>query len=168
MLSAAEDRACTEHPGLPVSAALLPGDPAEVLLRQARDACLAVLAYRGHGGRHEAGMGRVAARMAGRAIVCRPFDRPHAEGDPRPVLVGVDGLVGCTKAIAFAFEEAVLRGAPLDARYVCDPEDQAAWRVLPEALALWSAKYPEVRVLRHVCPGGTPPPSSSTPPTALS
>jgi len=160
MVSAAEDRARAEHPGLAVSSVVIPGDPAEVLLQQAGRASLAVLGYRGHDGRHEAETGRVAARVAVRAIqpviVCRPFDRPHAGSDPRPVLVGVDGLVGCDAAVAFAFEEAALRGAPLRAVYVCGSGEQTARRVLTGALAVWSAKYPHVEVFRHVCRGGDP------------
>jgi nucleotide-binding universal stress UspA family protein len=160
MVSAAEDRARAEHPGLAVSSVVIPGDPAEVLLQQAGRASLAVLGYRGHDGRHEAETGRVAARVAVRAIqpviVCRPFDRPHAGSDPRPVLVGVDGLVGCDAAVAFAFEEAALRGAPLHAVYVCGPGERTAWRVLADALAVWSAKYPEVQVIRHIRRGADP------------
>jgi nucleotide-binding universal stress UspA family protein len=154
MVSAAEDRARAEHPGLAVSSVVTPGDPAEVLLERAARASLALLGYRGHGGRHEAETGRVAARVAVRAIqpviVCRPFDRPHTGSDPRPVLVGVDGLVGCEAAVAFAFEEAALRGAPLHAAYVCGPGERTAWRVLADALAVWSAKYPQVQVIRHI------------------
>ena len=160
MLSAAEDRARTEHPGLAVSGAFVAGDPAEVLLRGAEDASLVVFGYRGRGGRHEAGVGQVAARVAVRSIVpvivCRPFDRPHLGTDPRPVLVGVDGLVGYAAAVAFAFEEAALRGAPVDAVYVCRPGETAAWRMLADAVAVWSAKYPEIRVLQHVWPDGNP------------
>jgi nucleotide-binding universal stress UspA family protein len=160
MVSAAEDRARAEHPGLAVSSTVIPGDPAEVLLRQSEYASLAVIGYRGHGGRHESETGRVAARVAVRAIgpviVCRPFDRPHRGSDPRPVLVGVNGLVGCEAAVAFAFEEAALRGAPVQAVYVCGPGEQTAWRVLAGALAVWSAKYPQVQVRRCVCRGGDP------------
>ena len=113
MVSAAEDRARrAPRPGRVERGG--PGDPAEVLLQQAASASLVVLGYHGQGGRHEAETGRVAARVAVRAIrpvvVGRPFDRPHSRGDPRPVLVGVDGLVGCEAAVAFAFEEAALRG----------------------------------------------------------
>jgi len=86
MVSAAEDRARrAPRPGRVERGG--PGDPAEVLLQQAASASLVVLGYHGQGGRHEAETGRVAARVAVRAIqpvvVGRPFDRPHSRGDPR-------------------------------------------------------------------------------------
>jgi nucleotide-binding universal stress UspA family protein len=82
-------------------------------------------------------------------------------------VVGVDPARGDEPAIAFAFEEAALRGVPLVAVHVwsgdpagglgtVDPyryDLSAAWsaadRLLAEALAGWADRYPQVRVERQ-------------------
>jgi nucleotide-binding universal stress UspA family protein len=46
--------------------------------------------------------------------------------------------------------------APLHAVYVCGPGERTARRVLADALAVWSAKYPEVQVIRHIRRGADP------------
>lgn len=91
--------------------------------------------------------------------------REAAEG---PVVVGVDGSPLSEAAIAWAFEEASLRNAPLTAMYVWHDGDTAGLfsdgnvtfqgeaiqdsgrRLLAQRLAGWQEKYPDVRVERRV------------------
>ena len=83
----------------------------------------------------------------------------------RTVVVGVDGSPVSERALAFAFDEAALRGAPLVAVHtwldlVADPvvgllTDWAAVEaeeqvVLGERLAGWARKHPDVPVRRVV------------------
>ncbi len=152
LLAAATWRVRDDHPGLTVRGTFVLGEPVEVLLRHAVSASLVVL---GHGGVAWRGLGLVATRVAGRSaapvLVCRPFDRARVPGHPRPVLLAVDDLGGSESAVAFAFEEAALRGAPVHACHV-DAGSGSAPRMLAEAVAGWSAKYPEVEVARVVVP----------------
>ncbi|WP_030176689.1 universal stress protein [Spirillospora albida] len=77
------------------------------------------------------------------------------------IVVGVDGSAGANAALAFAFEEAALRGWPLRAVYGCwepgaapdgdlslfDDEDKlrhVCGAVLEKAVAPWLVKYPTV------------------------
>ncbi|MGW4065164.1 universal stress protein [Amycolatopsis sp. NPDC004747] len=85
-----------------------------------------------------------------------------------PVVVGVDGSPLSEAAIAWAFEEASLRNAPLVALYTWHDGDTAGLfsdgnvafqgeavqdsgrRLLAQRLAGWQEKYPDVRVERRV------------------
>ncbi|HET6708037.1 universal stress protein, partial [Amycolatopsis sp.] len=85
-----------------------------------------------------------------------------------PVVVGVDGSALSEGAIAWAFEEASLRNAPLVALYTWHDGDTAGLfsdgnvafqgeavqdsgrRLLAQRLAGWQEKYPDVQVERRV------------------
>lgn len=159
-----------EHPGLAVSAELLSGDPAKVLADRSLEACLLVLGHRRGWGLP---MASVATSVPERAhvpvIVHRPLDRhPKPSTNPRPVLVGVNGQEGAESVVEFGFLEASLRGAPLAALHAWSRPAGArpagvhpdaygfaearaeAERMLAEALAGWSEKYPDVPVRRTV------------------
>jgi len=106
----------------------------------------------------------VVARAEVPVIVHRPLDTSKRVALPRPVMVGVPGDDMSEPVVAFAFEEAALRGAKLMAVHAwslpadASPEyldpcgyDAAraraqAERTLTWALERWSEKYPEVRV----------------------
>lgn len=170
MLDVAVRRAHAEHPGLSVAAEVASGAPADVLLSRALQACLLVVGHRGPLHRHA--LGSVAMTVIDQArvpvIVARPTDVPAGVSLPRPVLVGVVAAEESAPVLEFAFAEAELRGAPLHAMYVwshsgdwepaevhADVEGFAeaqseAERMLAEALAGWSAKYPDVTVSRTV------------------
>jgi nucleotide-binding universal stress UspA family protein len=178
LLAAALGRVAADHPGLAVRGVFLLGDPADALVRQAEDACLVVVGYRGCGG--SGSVGPVAAEVASRApapvIVCRPFDREHAGGAPRAMVLGVDGLPCSERAVTFAFEEAALRGAPVEVHHVWSPPPGAgiaccfpeafyaegadagharneAHRMLRESIAVRRATYPDVEVREVTDPG---------------
>ncbi len=161
MLAAAADRACTEHPGLAVSAVFVRADPVETLLRHAERAGLVVL---GHGGTDVLPvrrLGSVAVCVAGQArvpvIVCRPFDAARPGGEPRPVVVGVEGPDEADPLLGFAFEEAALRGAPVEVWHVrregAGPQWTEPERALADAVTCWSGKYPQIAVRGAVWPG---------------
>jgi nucleotide-binding universal stress UspA family protein len=141
-----------DHPGLAVRGTFVIGDPAGVLLRHAGEASLLVLGHSAAAGQQ---LGPVAARVAAGSVVpvlvSRPFDRAHVPAHPRPVLVGVADLAESDTVVAFAFEEAALRGAPVQAYHV-ESGSASGERLLAEAVAGWSAKYPEVEVSRVVVP----------------
>jgi len=173
VLAVAVAEARSEHPCLSVSGALVMGEPAEVLLSQSRNACLLVVGQRGANGVRGNPVGSVVARVLNQArvpvIVRRPLDTSISVAQPRPVLVGIDDVAGSDSVVEFAFAEASLRGAPLRAMHVWSESDplsaalsldirdfdhaqRAADRMLCEALAGWSEKYPDVlvhRTIRH-------------------
>ncbi|WP_330294816.1 universal stress protein [Streptomyces sp. NBC_00503] len=92
-------------------------------------------------------------------------DDAHAPGQPPYLVVGIDGSESSKAALAFALEEADVRGARLRALSVRQPPavvtqgEEAALqeqrRMLFETTADWSQKYPEV-VLTHELPVGQP------------
>jgi Universal stress protein family len=148
MLDAAVVRVRADHPGLAVRGTFVIGDPVPVLLRHAASACLVVLGHSASLNQVGPVAGGVAAGSAAPVILCRPFDREHRGSRPRPVLVAVGGAAGCDAVLAFAFEEAALRGAPILAHHLRtgpgEPHVLAA-----EALSGWSAKYPQVEVVHQ-------------------
>jgi nucleotide-binding universal stress UspA family protein len=171
VLAVAVAEAQSEHPCLSVSGALVLGEPAEVLLSLSRNACLLVLGQRSAHAVRGHPVGPVVARVLNQAevpmIVHRPLDTSISVAQPRPVVVGIDDIAGSDSVAEFAFAEASLRGAPLRAMHVWSESDpltaalstdnrdfdhaqRAADRMLCEALAGWSEKYPDVRVHRII------------------
>ncbi len=160
-------RAYLAAPGLAVTSHVGPGELAEALVEESRTAALVAVDGRpgpvdGTAGRSPAA--RVVAHSHSAVIVVPPRARGAFDG---PVVVGIDACAGEQGPIDFAFDEAALRGAPLRAVYVwsgvpatglgtVDPfgydlrEARAtAARLLAEALAGWSDKYPQVPVERE-------------------
>lgn len=170
-LNAAEEVA-HEAAKVAVECELEPGAARWVLLDAARRARMLVLGFAGYGsffGEHR--LGSTAAHLAAQSgcpvAVVRGGPRP----DEAPVVVGLDGSPQSDAALAYAFEEADYRGAPLvamrawadtDARAVLTeprflfdtaPYVQTEQRLLAEQLAGWGAKYPDVRAKRVVATG---------------
>lgn len=167
------------HPGVEVSIEQRAGAPAEVLPDAARDAELLVLGSRALSGLTGFLIGSVGQSVVARAevpvILVRageqaadehvkdPVGIPSAATGFRPVVVGLDTGSPDETVLAFAFEEAQRRVAPLTvlrawnlpssqiyalaAGY--DPREDLARvqaEALTEALLPWREKYPDVEV----------------------
>ncbi len=153
-----------------MTAEVVDGSASSVLLAEARDAALVVLGNRGLGGFAGLLLGSVAVQVSAHAdgpvLVVRGESR--ADG---PVVVGVDGSELSQEAVRFAFEEAAWRGTELVAVhawlyptpvgpgdilplvYDLDAFRDEEERVLAEAVAGWSERYPEVPVRRRLVRG---------------
>jgi nucleotide-binding universal stress UspA family protein len=152
MLAVAIARVRAEHPGLSVEGAAAHGGVVDVLAEASAEACLLVVGHRRHAG--PAGtVGATATRIVGRTaaplLVHRVLDTPGIDPRVRPVLAGVSGTAGIDDVLAFAFEEASSRGAPVIALHVRSRNDGAARvteaeRVMRAAVAGWAEKHPEV------------------------
>jgi nucleotide-binding universal stress UspA family protein len=155
-------------PGLRVEAQLVVGYPIPVLVDESGRAELMVLGAAGRTRFLELLAGSVASALAahGRCpvVVVRGADRDQSSTSA-PVVVGIDGTPASEAAIAFAFETASARHAPLVAVHAWQtplvgtvPPDPAvvtavervAHEILAERLAGWHEKYPDVHVRRAV------------------
>ncbi|HEX5540753.1 MAG TPA: universal stress protein [Micromonospora sp.] len=163
ILDEAMEEARAAQPGLPVSGEVVAGQPAVVLLAEARHAEMVVIGSRGLGGFTGLLLGSVAVQIVEHA----PCPVLVARGEERtsgPVLVGVDGSLKSEPAIRFALEEASWRGTgvvavhawthpvsvgpgdmqPLVFDINAIEEDEA--RALAESMAGWRERYPDVPV----------------------
>ncbi|PTA43906.1 universal stress protein [Micromonospora sp. RP3T] len=162
---------------LAVTGTVTDGGPVAVLLRESRDAALLVLGHRGLGGFAELLVGSAAVQLSARADCPVLISRGEARA-AGPVVVGVDGSPVSDEAVGFAFAEAARRGAELVVvhtwlfpppvglreaygdvmllRY--DPRQLRAdeERVLAEAVAGWSERYPEVTVRPRLVAAASP------------
>jgi nucleotide-binding universal stress UspA family protein len=147
-------------PNLKVHKRLDTGGPYDALVNQGPDAELIVI---GSHPPEEMPVGSTALRVparAGRPVV---VVRSAAARDGQ-VVVGVDGSSGADAALAFAFEEAALRGWRLRAVYGCwepgaapdgdlslfgdeDKLRRVCGAVLERAVAPWLVKYPTVQAV---------------------
>ena len=179
MVTAAIHEAHREVPGVEVESTIVTGLPADALLRLLDGAEMLVVGSRGCGGFAEVLLGSTSLQVATHAtcpvVVIRSVDHVEPGPDAGRVLVGVDGSDSSTQALEFAFEEASLRACGLTAIYAWDvPSFQAygwlsvpqpdsvlpayereASRLLAEALAGWTEKFPDVdvrRVTAHAAP----------------
>jgi nucleotide-binding universal stress UspA family protein len=157
----------TAVPGLQVEAQLVVGYPIPVLVDESARAHLVVLGATGRTWFTELLAGSVASGLAAHGecpvVVVRGAERDPA--DSAPVVVGIDGTPASEAAIAFAFETASARHAPLVAVHgwqmpmvgtvppdpaVVSAASGAAHEILAERLAGWGEKYPDVHVRRVV------------------
>lgn len=138
----------------------------EALLEHSRSAHMVVLGTRGLGEATRGLVGSVTSAVARHAhcpvAVITGLPRPGERDLEGPIVVGVDGSANSEPAVALAFEEASLRGAPLVAIHAWSDRDLSAifagktlpWgaretaeqAVLAESLAGWREKYPDVVV----------------------
>lgn len=162
-------QAVAAHPALHVEEALIDGDPADVLRAEARTASMVVLGSRGLSSARELmTTGGIAVPVVAHApcpvVVVRNAER--LSGAAPMIVVGVDGSVVSERAVAFAFEEASLRGAEVLAVHVRDPrpgsvaasvadadEIKEGRRRLKGALTGYHEKYPGVKMQREVALG---------------
>ncbi|MFE7896236.1 universal stress protein [Streptomyces sp. NPDC057424] len=112
LVAEAVERARTTEPEVPVSHAVVTGEPLTVLEAQSRAAQLVVVGSRGRGGFAGLLTGSTAVHLAthGRCPVLVVREEGRADG---PVVVGVDGSAAGEKAVDFAFAEAALHGTGL-------------------------------------------------------
>lgn len=174
MLAEAAAKVRERYPDLAVHTQLLVGGGSGALIQLSAVASLVVVGARGTGGFGGLSIGSTAAQTAAYAtspvMVIRPVAADATEPPtievpkPGPVLVGVAGTSHDEAALGFAFEEATLRNVPLVGAHVwwyppevnIAPEHISAYdhaaqaaqaeRVVAEAMAGWSAKYPDVVV----------------------
>ncbi len=169
VLGEAVDQARLEERGVTVGAELLPGDPRQALIKAGQGAELLVTGNHGMGGFQGLLLGSVALGVAGHAECAVAVIRESPSTPRGEVVVGVDGSPRGASAIAFAFAEAALRGADLRAVHAWDsitpdvmtsregldaipayPRDAVDRRLLAEALAGWSERYPDVKLVEDV------------------
>ncbi|AXE24248.1 universal stress protein [Streptomyces globosus] len=165
-LAEAGDWVRARHPELVVAGELHGGFPAPVIAGMARQARMVVL-----GSRH---LGRVAEVFSAGSLVvpvtaqapCPVVvvgDAEDVTRQPPYLVVGVDGSASSRAALAFAFDEADLRGADLRAVHVWQPPQAtgndgeavppAQRALVSEATAGLSEKYPDVHVTHEVATG---------------
>lgn len=170
ILAGAVAKIRTSHPALHITHELLNADPRPALVKASENAVVTVVGTKGGGRIPEVAMGSVALYVAahGRSPVAVIS---HLATEPAigPVLLGVDGSATSEAAVEFAFDEAAVRGADLEAVLVWDDlairgfakgapligrlEDDEEHAVLSEQLAGWRDKYPDVIVRQVVLRG---------------
>lgn len=165
-LDAAITRAEEVAPGLPLTTELLSGPPALAVAESGAGASMLVVGARGAGGFAAMVLGSVSRYVASRAPGPVVVVREESVAVHREIAVGVRDPRDAGAAVAFAFEEAALRGADLVAVHTWywfpsapdrpagnDRVPAEAASSLAAALQEWSEKYPGVRVRRDVIHG---------------
>jgi nucleotide-binding universal stress UspA family protein len=151
-------------PDITPEAEVLDGFPVPRLVDESRSASVLVVGSRGLGGVAGLLLGSVAFGLGAQAVCPVVVVRGRTGADEGPVVVGVDGSSVSEAAVAFAFETAARRKAPLVAVHVWldplldpvalplnwDVADQEERARLSERLAGWGEKYPDVEVERLV------------------
>lgn len=169
VLHRARRTALTAEPEIAVDTGVTAGPVTRVLAEASADAALLVVGRRGGAGLADRFVGSSAAQIA-RFAPCSTVVVPEVgvlvPPDGPGVVVGVDPGDHAQPAIELAFDEASRHGLPLTAVRAWNllsvepglradvppfPEDlvEEQRRLLSEALAGWSAKYPDVPV--HPC-----------------
>lgn len=156
---------------LTVEGRLVPGGASKALLEQAREASMLVVGSHGVGTVAGLLLGSTALQVVSHTTVPTAIIRQFEVAERREIAVGVDGSAPGEAALAFAFEEAVLRGARLRAIHVWShPGSEGPGDMMPlvydeavvtndqdhrlsEMLAAWRDKYPEVEVVGEVVRG---------------
>ena len=175
-LAEAAQAAAKAAPDVESEQEVLDGFPIPKLVEESRTAQLVVIGDRGLGGVAGLLIGSVAFALAAGGSCPVVIVRGQTDATDGPVVVGVDGSPISEAALAFAFEAAALRGAPLLAVHAWrdvplvavhaerdvpldpmtwasldwDAVEQQAQAELAERLAGWRDKYPDVDVQRLV------------------
>jgi nucleotide-binding universal stress UspA family protein len=176
VVEAAAQRAHRRAPEVKVTTDVLPDDAVSVLLNEAHTAAALVVGSRGRSGLAELLLGSVSLTVAGRAacpVIVLRGDQDNQAGTKthRRVLLGVGEGPHGTAATRFAFEEAEVRKAALDAlrAWRCpayestdDPllegeparlHEQRAAEILESALSEAAAEHPTVELRRRTAEG---------------
>ncbi|SEH02678.1 Nucleotide-binding universal stress protein, UspA family [Nonomuraea solani] len=165
VLREAEALGRERQPSVEVTTLQVEGTPAGVLREQAKDALELVVGSRGLGGFAGALLGSVSIHVAGYVrcpVVVVRGEHRSAHGE---VVVGVDDSLECEPALAYAFEQAKLRGAPLrvvhawqlpvhafapEATYDMDEVRTAQHQVVRDRVKTLNHDYPQVTVVEDV------------------
>ncbi|MER7702560.1 universal stress protein [Kitasatospora sp. NPDC097605] len=176
-LAAREAELRAELAGVAVTSAQVSEEPVEALETAARTACLLALGSRGLGTVHGFLVGSVSHQVLRRAacpvVLVRAVADPAPGAEGREVVVGVDVRHSCDGLLAFAFETAALRRAPLRIVHGWEPPTGSEYMAssavdgsagdlsavdrdsLDALLGPWRRRYPEVdarAVLVHAAP----------------
>ncbi|HEX4813593.1 universal stress protein [Nonomuraea sp. NPDC049480] len=165
ILREAEALVHERQPTVDVTTQQIEGTPTVVLREQAKDATELVVGSRGLGGFAGALLGSVSIHVAGHihcpVVVIRGEHRPP-QGE---VVVGVDDSPECEPALAYAFEQAKLRGSALrvlhawqlpvhafapEIAYDMDEVRTAQHQVVRNRLEAVAKDYPQVEVIEDV------------------
>jgi nucleotide-binding universal stress UspA family protein len=140
-LASATERVAQIEPGLAVTTEVLPGAPAQTLLKAAGDASLIVVGSRGSGGFTAMVLGSVSRYLATRAPCPVVVAREETMAVHHEIVVGVHDPDQSAAALRFAFEEASLRNARLMAVYAWAwslPSTGAVGTLTPQERAVMS------------------------------
>jgi nucleotide-binding universal stress UspA family protein len=161
ILQHAETVARGRRPGIDIAVEMVNGAPTSVLWQQATNAAELVVGSRGLGGFAGMLLGSVSQHVAGHVAIPVVVVRPGPTAIHGEVVVGFDGSPESEVALAYAFEEARLRGSRLRAIYAWQlpvhvyavdiPYDIDEVRQAQEQFALgkvttWQDKFPDVPV----------------------
>jgi nucleotide-binding universal stress UspA family protein len=165
-LRAAVTRAEEVSARLLIDAGLVEAPPALAVTASGAGALMLVVGARGAGGFAQLLLGSVSRYAALHATCPVVVVREETHAVHREVVVGLHDPQDATAALAFAFDEAALRGAALVAVHSWNTLAAPVWRPadaerlaaetdrnLAEALEPWRAKYPGVPVRRDVVIG---------------
>ncbi|MET7336467.1 universal stress protein [Nonomuraea sp. NPDC005650] len=166
ILREAEELVRERQPTVEVTTEDIEGAPGGVLREQAKDATEIVVGSQGLGGFARALLGSVSMQVAGHVhcpvVVVRGKQRPVWQ----EVVAGVDDSPQCEPALAYAFEQAKLRGstlrvvhawqlpvhafAPELSSYDMDEVRTAQHQIVRDRVKIFSENYPEVKVVEDV------------------
>jgi nucleotide-binding universal stress UspA family protein len=157
-LATAASAAAAVTRDLPVETAVLDGPPALAVARSARGAQLLVVGSHGSIMSVPITLGSVSRYATEHASCPVVVVREAATAEHRPVVVGIRIPEDCGAALAFAYEEARLRKAPLRAVYawqsqVSPAADTLATVDLEDLLYDWRGRYPDVEASLDVVHG---------------
>jgi nucleotide-binding universal stress UspA family protein len=157
-------RAINRAPGLRVDGELITGAAEPVMLTEASNAQLVVVASRGVGGFTGLLVGSVSSHLAAHAscpvVVIRPARATLTGGgnEPATCVVGIDNPTSADHILEFAFAEASRLRVGLTAVHCVGPlpafertpsneraDVTTVRRLLGDAATVWRRKYPEVR-----------------------
>ncbi|MEO3890934.1 universal stress protein [Nonomuraea sp. B5E05] len=165
MLDHAAVHARAGRPRLSITTDIIAGRPADTLVGAAEEAQLVVVGNRGRGGFTELLLGSVSHDVVARAPCPVAVIRQTHAGERGQIVVGVTGKPGQDSLLDFAFREATLRHATLQAvhawvhpatRFPGDMQPlvydtgqvgQEEAILLAEVIAGWREKYPDVALI---------------------
>lgn len=171
-LHQARDHAHTLDPDIQVVMSKVSGHPLAALVELSKNAVLTTLGSNGLNAFSGLVAGSVSVGLAARGhspVVVTRTSAPPVDG---PIVLGVSGSADAEDAIAWAFDEASLRGTELIAVHVWndiapshffwgyrppsptgETPDTQEERLLSQRLAGWQEKFPDVQVHRIVTTG---------------